>query len=77
MHDSMLTNSRSHVQPGTLNICTFHGSSRPKSPEVVTDHDLVLTTYATLSAEFNNLRVLQKVEWSRVVLDEGKSLHLY
>ncbi|KAH6975002.1 SNF2 family N-terminal domain-containing protein [Ilyonectria sp. MPI-CAGE-AT-0026] len=60
-----------HVQPGTLKICTFHGSSRPNSPEVVIDYDLVLTTYATLSADFNDLRVLQKVEWYRVVLDEA------
>ncbi|RSL75564.1 hypothetical protein CEP51_010756 [Fusarium floridanum] len=59
-----------HVKPGNLKICTFHGSSRPKSPEGVVDHDLVLTTYGTLSADSNDLRVLQKIEWYRVVLDE-------
>ncbi|RYP55722.1 hypothetical protein DL771_012463 [Monosporascus sp. 5C6A] len=60
-----------HVDPSTLRICIFHGSSRPKSPEGVIDHDLVLTTYATLSADRDNLRVLQKIEWYRVVLDEA------
>ncbi|RYO89572.1 hypothetical protein DL764_008561 [Monosporascus ibericus] len=60
-----------HVQPGALRICTFHGSSRPKSTKGVIDHDLVLTTYATLSADCDDLRVLQNVEWYRVVLDEA------
>jgi SNF2 family DNA or RNA helicase len=66
-----------HVEPGTLRICIFHGSSRPKSPVEVIDHDLVLTTYATLSADSKAFRVLQKIAWYRVVLDEGKSIHLY
>lgn len=73
----MLTRIRSHVEPGTLKVCIFHGSGRPKSPEGVIDHDLVLTTYATLSADSSVLRVLQEIEWYRVVLDEGKSIHLY
>ncbi|RYP05096.1 hypothetical protein DL765_009941 [Monosporascus sp. GIB2] len=60
-----------HVEPGALRICIFHGSSRPKSPEGVIDHDLVLTTYATLSADCDDLRVLQRIEWYRVVLDEA------
>ncbi|CZR60103.1 related to promoter binding protein RUSH-1alpha [Phialocephala subalpina] len=60
-----------HVEPGTLKVCIFHGSGRPKSPEGVIDHDLVLTTYATLSADSNVLRVLQEIEWYRVVLDEA------
>ncbi|RYP66505.1 hypothetical protein DL770_008789 [Monosporascus sp. CRB-9-2] len=60
-----------HVEPGALRICTFHGSSRPKSAKGIVDHDLVLTTYATLSADCDDLRVLQKVEWYRVVLDEA------
>ena len=76
-HNRMLTNIRSHVEPGTLKVCIFHGLSRPKSPEGVIDHDLVLTTYATLSADSNVHRVLQEIEWYRVVLDEGKSIHLY
>jgi SNF2 family DNA or RNA helicase len=76
-HNRILRNIHSHIEPGTLKVCIFHGSSRPKSPEGVIDHDLVLTTYATLSADSNVLRVLQKIEWYRVVLDEGKSTHLY
>lgn len=70
---SNLTNLRSHVAPSTLKICIFHGSSRPKSPKGVIDHDLVLTTYATLSTDSNDLKVLQQIEWYRVVLDECSS----
>ena len=67
----------SHVKPDTLKICVFHGSSRPKSPEGVINHDLVLTTYGTLSADSKDLKILQEIEWYRVVLDEGKIIHLY
>ena len=74
-HNGMLTNIRIHVEPGTLKVCIFHGSGRPKSSEGVIDHDLVLTTYATLSADSIGLRILQKIEWYRVVLDEGRSIH--
>ena len=73
----MLTDIRSHVEPGTLRICIFHGSSRPKLPEGAIDHDLVLTTYATLPTDFKDLRVLQEIQWYRVVLDEGKFIHLH
>lgn len=68
---------QSRVKSDTLRICIFHGSSRPKSPEGVIDHDLVLTTYATLSADSKDLKILQEIEWYRVVLDEGKTIHLY
>lgn len=76
-NNRIFTNIRSHVKPGTLKVCIFHGSSRPKSPERVIDHDLVLTTYATLSADSNVLRILQEIEWYRVVLDEGKPFYFY
>jgi SWI/SNF-related matrix-associated actin-dependent regulator of chromatin subfamily A3 len=74
---NMLMEIGSRVKPDTLRICIFHGSSRPKSPEGIIDHDLVLTTYATLSADSKDLKILQEIEWYRVVLDEGKSIHLY
>jgi SWI/SNF-related matrix-associated actin-dependent regulator of chromatin subfamily A3 len=73
---SLLTDIRSHVEPATLRTSIFHGPSRSKSPEGLIDHDLVLTTYATLSADSKNLRVLQKIEWFRVVLDEGVFIYL-
>jgi SNF2 family DNA or RNA helicase len=45
---------------------------RPASPGALTDCDVVLTTYATLSAEYKTGGVLHEVEWYRIVLDEGK-----
>jgi SNF2 family DNA or RNA helicase len=51
----------------------FHGDGRPKLHENVIEHDLVLTTYATLVADCKGSKVLQKVEWFRVVLDEGNA----
>lgn len=69
----IFTSFRSHVKPGTLKICRFHGSGRPRSPDRLVDHDIVLTTYATLSADSSALQVLQKAQWYRVVLDEGKA----
>jgi SWI/SNF-related matrix-associated actin-dependent regulator of chromatin subfamily A3 len=70
--NQMLTDFRSHTEPGILKICVFHGPDRPQSPEGVVKHDMVLTTYATLAADYKARRVLQEIEWHRVVLDEGK-----
>jgi SNF2 family DNA or RNA helicase len=38
------------------------------------NHDMVLTTFATLVADFKRRKVLHNLEWFRVVLDEGKCL---
>ncbi|KHE85606.1 hypothetical protein GE21DRAFT_3720, partial [Neurospora crassa] len=60
----------SHM-PGALNLILFHGQGRPKSPESMASTDVVLTTYGTLAADHKNARLLQKMEWYRVVLDEA------
>lgn len=54
-------------------MCRFHGKGRPALPARLTDYDIVLTTYATLSAEYKNRRILHNIVWFRIVLDEGKS----
>jgi SNF2 family DNA or RNA helicase len=61
-----------HVEPNTLKTVRFHGKARPTSPSQVIDHDIVFTTYATLSASYKKCGVLHQVNWYRVVLDEGK-----
>jgi SNF2 family DNA or RNA helicase len=66
-------NNDSHLKQDTLSYMVFHGDGRPKLPECVTEHDLVLTTYATLVADCKGPGVLQKIAWFRVVLDEGKA----
>jgi len=49
----------------------FHGENRPKSPEHLVNHDIVLTTYATLASDHKKQSILQHIQWYRVVLDEG------
>jgi len=58
-------------------VKSFHGDRRAKSPEALNGVDVVLTTYATLAADWKKRRVLQSVAWFRVVLDEGKSPFYY
>ncbi|KAH6848230.1 SNF2 family N-terminal domain-containing protein [Chaetomium sp. MPI-CAGE-AT-0009] len=62
---------KKHVKPNTLKTCRFHGKPRPIFSARLTDHDLVLTTYATLSAEYKSRGVLHNIAWFRIVLDEA------
>ncbi|KAK1241241.1 hypothetical protein MKX08_001215 [Trichoderma sp. CBMAI-0020] len=52
----------------------YHGSDRPTNIEEILDSDIVVTTYSTLKAEFQNKSqksLLHRVEWYRIVLDEA------
>ncbi|KAF4468540.1 DNA repair rad5 [Fusarium albosuccineum] len=60
-----------HFRDGSLQVLTFHGESRPTSSSAMMGHDIVLTTFATLVADYKRGKVLQNVEWFRVVLDEA------
>ncbi|KAK0726532.1 SNF2 family N-terminal domain-containing protein [Apiosordaria backusii] len=60
-----------HFHPGTLSNYVFHGADRPKSANLLLRHDIVLTTYGTLAADWERSRVLQEIHWFRVVLDEA------
>ena len=63
-----------HIKGGVVKTLIFHGHARPGTYEGVTDHDIVLTTYAVLAKDWMNQRVLHKLEWYRVVLDEGQKV---
>jgi len=52
----------------------FHGDLRQKTADGIDSYDVVLTTYQTLAADWKGVRVLHKVTWLRVVLDEGKCI---
>ncbi|KAI1449012.1 P-loop containing nucleoside triphosphate hydrolase protein [Annulohypoxylon stygium] len=67
----VVPSARHHICPKALSFTRFHGSSRPQSPEALRLTDLTLTTYATLAADQAGRRVLQQMEWYRVVLDEA------
>ncbi|KAJ3459956.1 hypothetical protein MRS44_016029 [Fusarium solani] len=60
-----------HFRDGSLRVLIFHGESRPTLPTAMKDHDIVLTTFATLIADFKRGKVLHNMEWFRVVLNEG------
>ena len=72
-----------HSKNGFLSIYVYHGQNRKKDPKFLHDHDVVVTTYATLATELptdekskritkkEGLGVLLRVPWLRVVLDEA------
>ncbi|KAL7972031.1 SNF2 family N-terminal domain-containing protein [Trichoderma sp. SZMC 28014] len=52
----------------------YHGSDRPTELEEILDSDIVVTTYSTLKAEFQNKSkksLLHRIDWYRIVLDEA------
>ena len=69
---------------GSLSVHIFHGPNRLKDARKLADHDLVITTYATLVADYGgkkgaaNLGSLKNplaaVDWYRIVLDESHSI---
>ncbi|KAH9212630.1 SNF2 family N-terminal domain-containing protein [Leptodontidium sp. 2 PMI_412] len=61
----------SHLREDALSYMVFHGDGRPKLPQNIIGHDLVLTTYATLVADSKGAKVLRKIAWFRVTLDEA------
>ncbi|KAK3369585.1 SNF2 family N-terminal domain-containing protein, partial [Lasiosphaeria ovina] len=61
-----------HLRPGALDVLVFHGDRRAKIAEELTGHDVVLTTYHTLTSDWKKRSgVLQKLLWYRVILDEA------
>ncbi|CCO29308.1 hypothetical protein BN14_03317 [Rhizoctonia solani AG-1 IB] len=42
-----------HCNPGALACYTYYGNNRNVDPEILKDYDIVLTTYQTVSADFD------------------------
>lgn len=66
-----------HLAPNTLTVCRYHGTRKITNVKLLSDFDVVLTTYATLAAEFSGDCRLHQLTWFRIVLDEGKIRPLY
>lgn len=54
----------------------YHGPNRQETACNLAEYDIVLTTYDTLRPEETRKGPLFENEWARVILDEGKKLHL-
>jgi SNF2 family DNA or RNA helicase len=67
-----------HLRPGAMAWYTYHGPAKP-SIDVLSEYDIVLTTYETIAAQLKKFHksnsaeeTIYSVTWHRVVLDEGK-----
>ncbi|KAM9279237.1 helicase-like transcription factor [Morus bassanus] len=59
-----------------VNIYVYYGSDRNKDPSVLSEQDIVLTTYNILASDYGirGDSPLHKVKWLRIVLDEGHTI---
>ena len=57
---------------GGLKVCEYHGRGRESKLEAIANCDIVLSTYHTIASESSkSTSPLFKINWFRVVLDEG------
>ncbi|KFR00535.1 Helicase-like transcription factor, partial [Nipponia nippon] len=59
-----------------VNIYVYYGSDRSKDPSILSEQDVVLTTYNILATDYGARgdSPLHKVTWLRIVLDEGHTI---
>lgn len=69
---------KQHVKPGTIKYHIYHGSGRIKDLRKLSEFDLVLTTYGSVSSELSGRSKekqgpfpLEELGWFRIVLDEA------
>ncbi|KAK4152043.1 RAD5-like protein [Chaetomidium leptoderma] len=64
-----------HVHDEHLpNVLIYHGASRQTAAKSLKDFRVVVTSYGTLSSEAATGGPLSKLDWRRVVLDEGHTI---
>ncbi|KAF5004028.1 hypothetical protein FDECE_9441 [Fusarium decemcellulare] len=64
-----------HLYPGTLQYVKYHGQDRRKLEAILSQQDIVLTTYGTVMAECRRGHsVLHRIDWYRIVLDEAHTV---
>ncbi|KAG0158073.1 hypothetical protein PDIDSM_5586 [Penicillium digitatum] len=70
------------VEPShKLSVCLYHGTTRAKSSTMLDKYDVVITTYGTLTSEFNSSASdkakkagIFAVHWYRIILDEAHTI---
>lgn len=66
-----------HSKPESVSIFVHYGGDRTNDPKVLSEPDVVLTTYGVLTAAYKNDEnesIFHKVSWYRVVLDEAHTI---
>ena len=68
---------KTHIEPGTLTYYVYHGSNRCKDLDELAEYDMIITTYAIVSSEYNrrskkrDVSPLFQLNFFRIVLDEA------
>ncbi|KAK9770337.1 putative SWI/SNF-related matrix-associated actin-dependent regulator of chromatin subfamily A member 3-like 1 [Seiridium cardinale] len=69
---------KEHIKPGTFKYYIYHGPNRIKDAKKLTDYDLVITTYGSVSSELRarhrglkGPHPLEEISWFRIALDEA------
>ncbi|KAL6657069.1 hypothetical protein ACP70R_004849 [Stipagrostis hirtigluma subsp. patula] len=66
-----VTQLEEHIKAGSLKVYLYHGE-RTKDKKELLKYDLVLSTYSTLGAEFEQEdSPVKDIDWFRVILDEA------
>jgi len=64
-----------HLHKGVnVKLKVHHGAGKALTGAELESHDIVITTYGTLAAEYGDLSPLSRAKWLRVVLDEGHNI---
>lgn len=67
-----------HTVPKSITVYAYHGSNRMQDTSKLSRYDVVLTSYNTAAAELqdgNRVRkALSRLNWFRIVLDEGHQI---
>ncbi|KAG2129835.1 SNF2 family N-terminal domain-containing protein [Suillus bovinus] len=79
-----------HCVRGAISCCTYYGATRDMTPQQLSQHDVVITTYQTVTGESDISaatvgngpskkkkkveKALFDVKWKRVILDEGHTI---
>ncbi|XXG45426.1 hypothetical protein AAC387_Pa02g0510 [Persea americana] len=67
-----------HSRPGSISVFVHYGGDRTNNPTVISEHDVVLTTYGVLASSYKhdaeNNSIFHSIEWYRVVLDEAHTI---
>ncbi|KAJ7979907.1 DNA/RNA helicase protein [Quillaja saponaria] len=69
-----------HSEPESISIFVHYGGDRTSDPNVISGHDVVLTTYGVLAASYKNdgeNSIYHRVSWYRVVLDEAHTIKAF